>query len=438
MAVTFCPECGFGAENALHCSLCGADFSGKPRPESASQISWVEDATQAQQRAPGHHGPVVYAPGRVFAGRYKIVDLVGKGAMGVVLKAVDQQTKRTVALKLSQGDANDSQLMSRFRREVKIASELQHPNALEVFDAGVVSSTCYYAMELVDGGSVADLLESVRTLPFERVDAIAQQLVSVVAAAHAKGVVHRDIKPSNVLLTRDGTAKLVDFGIAKLHESAGGTALTRTGMMTGTALYVAPEQAKDSKNVDGRADLYSIGVMLFEMIAGHPPFRGNTPMEVLIKHASDPPPALSASRPDVPPALERVVLRCLAKDPAERFQSAAELLEALRGVNAQATREKMPNGDLVVLHRPSARYPLEIHTHDAGGHFPERQRILFDGRSYRLAEKGEGRPPFKHSLKFELQVDYDSTGTLIDYRALAELVPAEGLFGMLARKLRGD
>ena len=232
--------------------------------------------------------------------------------------------------------------------------------------------------------------------------------------------------------------KLVDFGIAKLHEGADGTALTRTGMMTGTALYVAPEQAKDSKNVDGRADLYSVGVMMFEMLAGYPPFLGSTPMEVLMKHATQAPPTLSADRPDVPPGLERVVARCLEKDPAQRFQTADELLEALASVNAQATREKMPNGDMLVLHKPGARFPLEIHTRNGQGHFDEGQRILLDGRTYRLAEKGESRPPFKHSLKFLLQQDHQASGVLIDYRAFAErTAEPEGVFGRLAKRLRG-
>ena len=200
--VTFCHECGFGVEGAAHCSLCGADLSHAPAAKSPSAISWVEDSTQVQREARVPGGVVVHAPGRVFGGRYKIVDLVGKGAMGVVLKAIDQQTRREVALKLSQGDTQDSKLVSRFRREVKIASELQHPNALEVFDAGVVDGTCYYAMELVDGGSVADLLEGRKGVPLAPFESIIKQLVSVLSAAHAKGVVHRDIKPSNVLLTR--------------------------------------------------------------------------------------------------------------------------------------------------------------------------------------------------------------------------------------------
>jgi serine/threonine protein kinase len=433
--MSFCQNCGFAAEGALACVICGANLSGSGK--SASQIGWTNEATHVGAQRNQQGQLLIGAPGGVFANRYKIIKTLGRGAMGMVIAVDDLVKNQRVALKVIMGDASDSHLVARFRREVRIASEIKHANALEVFDAGVIEGVCYYTMELIDGGSLAELLNGRDGLPFEKIDVIAKQLVSVVGAAHAKGVVHRDIKPSNVLLTKSGMVKLVDFGIAKLHESADNTQLSKTGMMSGTASYMAPEQIKDSKHVDGRADLYAIGIMLYELITGRPPFTGETTMSVAVKHLNETAPPLSTIRANVPPVLERIVHRLLEKDPAARFQSAAELLEALKSVEETSTRERMPNGDMLIVHRPGARYAVEIYTRERSGHFDEGQRVTIDGRNYRLVEKVEARPPFNVTLRFQLQNDADAIGSVIDYRAFVT-PQTGGLFSRLAKKLRGD
>ncbi|MBI3185325.1 MAG: serine/threonine protein kinase [Myxococcales bacterium] len=436
MGVVFCEQCGFGAEGAVACVLCGSSFDGPAK--NPSRIGWVAEPGQLPKQRDPNTPTVFSAPGRVFAGRYEIAGPIGRGAMGLVLQAKDLQNGAKVALKLLTGDPEDPQLVSRFRREVRIATEIKHENALLVFDAGVHEGVCYYAMELVEGGSLANLIAREHPLPFDRVEAIALQLASVVKAAHAQGVIHRDIKPSNILLTNDGVVKLVDFGIAKVKEAVDKTEITRTGSVAGTVHYMAPEQVVDSKSVDERADLYSIGAVLYQAIAGSPPFDGGTAMEVALKHLREPVPTPSTRRVGVPPLLERTVMRCLEKDRAARFQSADELLFALQRAQERAAQERMPNGDVLVLHRSGARFPLEIFARDARGEWELGQRILLDGQWYRLVDRVEGRPPFKAALRFEPQLDLEAFGPRIDYREFASAPPPDArLLARLARKLRG-
>ncbi|MFT3711601.1 MAG: serine/threonine-protein kinase [Archangium sp.] len=436
MAQTLCNECGFAVDGPRECPVCGSAPRARATP---SNVGWV-DAPQKPPPLPVEaSGPrLIHAPGRVLGNRYKIVGAIGRGGMGVVLRAEDLTARRIVALKLLAGAGeNDSDLRARFRREVRIAADLKHPNALEVYDAGFVDDVAYYAMEFADGGSLEGLIKPQAPIGYEQVETIAHQLCSVLAAAHAMGVVHRDLKPSNVLLTRGGTVKLVDFGVAKLLGRDDLTDLTGTGMMTGTVYYMAPEQLRDSKHVDARADVYAMGVLLFELITGQRPFRGDAPMEVAMKHVNDAPPLLSAVRPGAPRALEKIVARCLEKDPARRFQSIRELSDALLTEDETTRRERMANGDMVLTHPSGARFPLEIYTRDLRPNWVRGQRLAFDERFYRLMERVEARPPFEVCFRFEAQNDNDAIGTTVQYRTFAS-EEADGFFGKFLKKLKGQ
>lgn len=452
MATTFCNECGFGADAPSACPVCGTSPSGgKNRP--ASNVGWVDSP---QKPPPLPHPtasrstiPLVHAPGRVLANRYKIIGHIGRGGMGLVLRAEDLTARKTVALKLlARAGEEDGELLARFKREVRIASELKHPNALEVYDAGFIDEitedgsaparrVAYYAMEFADGGSIEALIKPNAQLPFEQIETIAHQLCSVLAAAHAMGVVHRDLKPSNVLLTRGGTVKLVDFGVAKLLRQGDLTDLTGTGMMTGTVQYMAPEQLRDSKHVDARADVYALGVVLFELITGQRPFRGETPVEIAMKHVNEPAPPVSKVRPGVPLSLEKIVARCLEKDPARRFQSIRELADALLTEDESNKRERMANGDVVVTHPPKARFPLEIYTRDFRADWMPGLRLQLDDRFYRLIDRVEARPPFEVTFRFEAQNDADAIGRPLHYRSFAVAPDEGGLFGKFLKKLKG-
>lgn len=271
-------------------------------------------------------------PDQVVAGRYRLIERIGSGGMADVWRAHDNELARDVALKvLHENFARDTEFVERFRREASAAAGLQHPNVVSVFDRGEWEGTYFIAMELVDGSSLRDLIN--RGLePGEAVE-VTRQVLSAAGFAHSKGIVHRDLKPLNVLIDREGRIRVTDFGIAR----AGGSEITRTGSVMGTAQYISPEQAQGME-VTGASDIYSIGIMLFEMLTGRVPFDGDNAVAIAMKQVAEQPPSPSQINPTVTPALDAVVLRALAKDPAQRFSSAQEMIAALN--SAEADPEK--------------------------------------------------------------------------------------------------
>jgi eukaryotic-like serine/threonine-protein kinase len=259
--------------------------------------------------------------GTLFDGRYRVIRRLGSGGMANVYLAEDEELGRRVAIKvLDDKHANDEQFIERFRREAKNAASLSHPNIVSIYDRGEAEGTYYIAMEYIEGRTLKDLIVARGPLPVERAVSYARQILGAVRFAHRKGIVHRDIKPHNVLVDTDGRLKVTDFGIAR----AGTSQMTEAGSIIGTAQYLSPEQARGAP-VDQRSDLYSVGVVLNEMLTGSVPFTGDTPVEIAMKHISAVPKPPSTERPDVPDDLDLVVLRSLAKDPRERFQSAEEM-----------------------------------------------------------------------------------------------------------------
>ena len=263
--------------------------------------------------------------------RYRIVGRIGSGGMADVYLAEDTHLGREVALKvLHRRFAQDQEFVERFRREASSAAGLQHPNVVGVFDRGEHEGTYYIAMEHLSGRTLKDIVQSDAPLPQETVIDLGIQILRAAGFAHRRGVIHRDFKPHNVIVDETGNAKVTDFGIAR----AGASEMTETGSIMGTAQYLSPEQA-EGHAVTAASDLYSIGVMLYEMLAGRLPFEGESAVSVALKHLSEPPPPLSHFRPDVSPALEAVVMAALAKDPAHRWQSAEEFAAALEAVRGQ-------------------------------------------------------------------------------------------------------
>ena len=260
--------------------------------------------------------------GTVFDGRYRIVRKLGTGGMADVYLAEDQELGRRVAIKiLNDRHAADDQFVERFRREAKNAAGLSHPNIVSVYDRGTAEGTYYIAMEYLDGRSLKELIVSRGPAPVKTAVEYARQVLAAVGFAHRHGIVHRDIKPHNVLVTGDdGRLKVTDFGIAR----SGASQMTEVGSIIGTAQYLSPEQARGSP-VDQTSDLYSVGVVLYELLTGQVPFTGETPLEIAMKHLSEVPKPPSELRPEVPHDLDLVVLRALAKDPADRYQTAEEM-----------------------------------------------------------------------------------------------------------------
>jgi eukaryotic-like serine/threonine-protein kinase len=263
--------------------------------------------------------------------RYLIVRRIGSGGMADVYCAEDTHLGRQVALKvLHRRFAQDQEFVERFRREASAAAGLQHPNVVGVFDRGKHDGTYYIAMEHLPGRTLKEIVTAEAPLPQELVVDLGTQILQAAGFAHRHGVIHRDFKPHNVIVDEHGGAKVTDFGIAR----AGASEMTETGSIMGTAQYLSPEQAQGHA-VTAASDLYSIGVMLYEMLAGQLPFGGDSAVSIALKHLSEPPTPISQLRPDVNPALESVVMAALAKDPAHRWQSADDFAEALQAAGAQ-------------------------------------------------------------------------------------------------------
>lgn len=267
-------------------------------------------------------------------GQYEIIEEIGRGGMGTVYKAYQRSLNRYVAIKiLPLSKAQDPEFVERFYREARTAAALKHPNILPVYDAGSTEDFYYIVMGYAEGGTLEDLIR-MGPLDIEIAIKIVVQLAEALEYAHSKGVIHRDIKPSNILLDEEGRPLLSDFGIAKALE---GTKLTQTGIIIGTPEYMSPEQGQ-GKKIDHRSDIYSLGVVLYEMLTGQLPFKADTPMGIIYKHISEPPPPIRKLRPDVPKWLEEIIMKALAKNPEDRFQKARDLAQALKlGGNIKAT-----------------------------------------------------------------------------------------------------
>src|SRR5918994_2197983 len=273
----------------------------------------------------------------LFDGRYLIVRKLGSGGMANVYLAHDQELGRRVAIKiLDDRHAADEQFVERFRREAKNAAGLSHPNIVSIYDRGEAEGSYYIAMEYVEGRTLKELLVARGPSPLGIAIDYTRQILSALRFAHRNGIVHRDIKPHNVIVDGDGRVKVRDFGIARAGAAS---QMTEAGSVIGTAQDLSPEQARGAP-VDQTSDLYSTGIVLYELLTGAVPFTGETPVEIAMKHLSQAPVPPSAHRPEVPRDLDYVVLRALAKDPADRYHSAEEMdsdLERIgRGIGVSA------------------------------------------------------------------------------------------------------
>ncbi len=303
-------------------------------PERAVEL----DRTVIEPVAPP--SPEPGSPGAIVGsgGRYRLDNEVGRGGMGVVYQALDTALERTVALKeLPLHLTARPELARRFRQEARLLARLSHPNIVQVYDLIEDGNRLWIAMEFVEGGTLADAIERAGTLAPTNAVRLGRQLAAGLGFAHEQGVIHRDVKPINVLLTSDGVPKLTDFGLAKLLESS---VHTQEGSLLGSARYMSPEQAA-GRAADGRSDVYSLGVTFYEMLCGRAPFEGET-ASVLAQHLSQDPTPLRERAPDVPPDLEALVMRMLAKDPRERPADPGGVARALSALESGSGERPEP------------------------------------------------------------------------------------------------
>jgi serine/threonine protein kinase len=260
---------------------------------------------------------------RVLSDRYELSHLIARGGMAEVYRARDRLLDRPVALKILFPELSvDRSFVERFRREAQAAANLSHPNIVPVFDWGEDGGTYYIVMEFVDGRTLSSILRTAGELHPDRAAEIAADVAGALSYAHKRGVVHRDVKPGNVLITEEGVVKVTDFGIARALNTE--ESLTQTGAVMGTATYFSPEQA-EGVGVDARSDIYSLGVVLFEMVTGRPPFLGDTPVSVASKHVREHPPTPREINPAIPADFEAIILKCMAKSPEHRYATGDEL-----------------------------------------------------------------------------------------------------------------
>jgi formylglycine-generating enzyme required for sulfatase activity/cephalosporin-C deacetylase-like acetyl esterase/predicted Ser/Thr protein kinase len=334
MAPMKCPQCGSdNTSDSRFCKSCATPLAGPGTPIFTETLL-----------APAKE----LVSGSVFAGRYQVIEELGRGGMGRVYRVLDKKVGEEVALKLIKPEiAADEKTILRFRNELRTARNIGHPNVTRMYDLGEDEGAHYITMEYVRGEDLKSFIRRSGRLTVDKAVTIAGQVAEGLAEAHRQGVVHRDLKPQNIMIDRDGNARIMDFGIARSVKS-GGT--TGGGVMIGTPEYMSPEQV-EGKTVDQRSDLYSLGIILYEMLTGRVPFKGDSVLSVAMKQKSEPPPDPQRQNLQIPDSLSRLILKCLKKEATERYQTAEDLVAGLKAVEKDfAAGEK---ASLQRKHRPS-------------------------------------------------------------------------------------
>lgn len=338
-----CPKCDFlNKEQNRTCSQCG-EFLGFTTPIKSSPLP-----------APSLTD-FILEPGESFGSRYQIIEQIGAGGMGKVFKALDKELNIMVVLKIINPEmSNSPDVVERFKRELLLAREIMHENVIRIYDLGEINGIRYISMNYAEGQNLQELIGMAGALSVEKVLDVISKVCRALAAAHGKGIIHRDLKPQNVMIGKKGMVTVLDFGIAR---SLGQTGTTQSGMVIGTPECMAPEQIQ-GEGVDVSTDIYAVGVMMFQMVTGRVPFLADSTSNLLLKHLHETPPPPSSLNPTVPPALDRIILKCLEKKPGKRYASAEKLLTSINRLQNKKARWESRKRLLLSLRRSLRLQPL--------------------------------------------------------------------------------
>jgi tetratricopeptide (TPR) repeat protein len=322
-----CPLCHFdNPTDTFFCGKCGAKLGTERTPEYSKTMT-LETPAEGLSR------------GTLFAGRYEVIEELGRGGMGSVFRVEDKKLNEEIALKLIKPEiAAEGRVVERFRNEIKTARKIRHKNVCGMYDFHEEGKTLYLTMEYVRGEDLRSVIHRMKALTFGTAVSVARQVAEGLAEAHKLGIIHRDLKPGNIMIDKDGLAKIMDFGIARARQEKG---VTGEGTMLGTPEYMSPEQV-EGKPADARSDLYALGVIIFEMVVGYPPFEGDTAFSIAAKHKTEPPPAPRELLPQIQEGLNKLILRCLEKDKERRYQTAEELIADLEKIEKDMTTTERP------------------------------------------------------------------------------------------------
>ncbi|MEO5763620.1 MAG: serine/threonine-protein kinase [Vicinamibacteria bacterium] len=409
-----CESCGFeNAEADRDCPLCGVSVATTLTDSEAPTL-------HLPQREPHSAATGADSANLVFADRYHVTSLLGKGGMGDVFRVHDSVSGRDLALKvLSREASTNSASLDRFRREIAVLMRLKHHAILNILDHGVQGGNLFFVTEIVDGQDLRLTLKARGPFPVKDAMALGATVADALAAAHAEGVVHRDVKPANIMMAADLSIRLVDFGLAR-PEGLDVERVTQTGEFVGTPTYMSPEQFS-THGVDARSDLYSLGIVLFEILTGQPPFMASSVMGVALKHLREAPPPPSISRPDLPPWVDRLVLRCLEKEPSRRFGSAALLAEELRMTHTDSVvrPRRLPSGDsVVVAESPSAEWAMVLAASAEKAGWSTSMALRFEDRLFRLVRVDRPiTPKGRWTYRFAYWPQGELIRRLVDYDA---------------------
>jgi serine/threonine protein kinase len=432
-----CPACGFEHyQEGTTCPVCGSAEHAFTVVQDRKPAVEFTDSSMTPSRSSG--GRFEIPKGQLIEKRYLVQRLIGRGGMGSVYEVQDVKENRVLALKILTQVAMEADSEQRFMREFEMLSKINHPAILKVYGWGRYQDQLYFVSEFVAGRDLKSEIKTRGPWPAEEAAKLLSTIADALAVAHSMGVVHRDIKPHNIMIANDGSVRLLDFGIARKTGGAMET-LTKTGMIVGTPEYMSPEQF-GTHRVDERSDLYSLGVVLFELMTGKVPFGGETPVAIAMKVIQQPSVAPRSVRKDIPEWIDRIVVKCMEKDPKSRYLNASQLAVELRKPNAKArpSMRRLPNGDSAVLDtNEEAKFPLILVSDNDKASWDVGMALRFAENFYRLQEiipPGAKGPRWQY--QFSKWPEQEILRRLVDYDEYHVETPAgkQGFFQKLFGK----